>query len=71
MSDEWKVVSYVDMRFNAFAVASLQPSLVNPYLARYPLDGLYELREFVSVLVRVVDALKERTSNHDRPRTGR
>jgi len=26
-SDEWKVVSYVERRYNPYAVASLQPSL--------------------------------------------
>jgi len=32
-SDEWKVVRYVRRKYNAFAVASLQPSLQPSLLA--------------------------------------
>jgi len=39
-SDEWKVVSYKGRRYNAFAVASLQPSLVASLLVQSHLSFL-------------------------------
>ena len=43
-SDEWKVVRYVRRRYNAFAVASLQPLLIaNPFLVASLLAATLDL----------------------------
>lgn len=56
-SDEWKVVSYIERRYNVFAVASIQPSLlVRSHLAL----GTPELSFLILLVFEIVPAMPKR-----------